>query len=293
MSFPAAVLVLILPVIVYLSFAHGRLWERWERRAPALWAVYLFSLWAYQAFVSACKAPPAQFESSLIFLIYLLLPCGLLHQTRGLKPGARGAAALAALLLFWLPMEFERLPPVSLPGEAGLDLNKLLAVAAAMYFFIIDARLDGVGMVFPAAAADWRRTALEFVFCAALLVPLGFGIGFVAWNPRFGGAAYELLKPAGIFALTAVPEEFLFRGVLQNCIEKITGRRTLALVAAAAIFGLSHFNTPPIPNWKYVFLACVAGIFYGRAYRGTGSILASAAVHTLVDWLWISLFVPA
>jgi uncharacterized protein len=39
-------------------------------------------------------------------------------------------------------------------------------------------------------------------------------------------------------------------------------------------------------NWRYVLLATIAGIFYGRAWRERRRIAASAITHTWVDWLW-------
>jgi membrane protease YdiL (CAAX protease family) len=56
---------------------------------------------------------------------------------------------------------------------------------------------------------------------------------------------------------------------------------------AAVIFGLSHFNKPLPFNWRYVLLATIAGIFYGRAWRSAGRrIVASEITHTLVDVVW-------
>jgi membrane protease YdiL (CAAX protease family) len=63
-----------------------------------------------------------------------------------------------------------------------------------------------------------------------------------------------------------------------------------ALVAASILFGLSHFNKRnPIGqhfNWRYILLATIAGIFYGRAWRERRRIAASTITHTCVDWLW-------
>src|SRR6266849_578204 len=64
------------------------------------------------------------------------------------------------------------------------------------------------------------------------------------------------------------------------------GRRT-ALVIASAMFGLSHFNKRSVHfNWRYVLLATMAGIFYGRAWREGRRVAASAITHTSVDWIW-------
>ena len=56
------------------------------------------------------------------------------------------------------------------------------------------------------------------------------------------------------------------------------------------IFGLSHIFHAPYPNWKYVLLATIAGLFYGHAWMKTGSLLPGVLVHALVDISWHVLF---
>ena len=59
-----------------------------------------------------------------------------------------------------------------------------------------------------------------------------------------------------------------------------------SLVVTAVIVGLSHFNKPLPFNWRYVVLATLAGIFYGRAWRDRHRLLSSSTTHTLVDVIW-------
>jgi membrane protease YdiL (CAAX protease family) len=37
-------------------------------------------------------------------------------------------------------------------------------------------------------------------------------------------------------------------------------------------------------------MATIAGIFYGRAFRRTGGLMAPALVHALVDTVWRAVF---
>jgi hypothetical protein len=87
------------------------------------------------------------------------------------------------------------------------------------------------------------------------------------------------------FFFVAVPEELFFRGLLQNMLEARLGRAR-SLMVAAVIFGLSHFNKPLPFNWRYVLLASIAGILYGRAWRDSRRIFSSGITHTLVDVIW-------
>ena len=92
-----------------------------------------------------------------------------------------------------------------------------------------------------------------------------------------------LLTPAIIYLTSAVPEEFLFRGLIQNVFARIVGRGA-ALIAASVVFGLAH-----LPDLRYVALATLAGVAYGWVYARTGKITASALTHAAVDWIWVLL----
>ena len=56
----------------------------------------------------------------------------------------------------------------------------------------------------------------------------------------------------------------------------------------AVLFGLSHFNKGAAHfNWRYVVLATLAGIFYGRAWRAERRLFASCITHASVDTIWL------
>ena len=87
--------------------------------------------------------------------------------------------------------------------------------------------------------------------------------------------------------MTAWPEEFLFRGLLQNSLSRTFSSETAGWLTASVLFGLAHItNNGVFPNWRYAMLATIAGIFYGRTWCKTNSIFASAIVHALVDTIW-------
>jgi uncharacterized protein len=91
----------------------------------------------------------------------------------------------------------------------------------------------------------------------------------------------------GILLLTAWPEEFLFRGLLQNCLSRTLSSETGGWILASIMFGLAHItNNGVFPNWRYALLAVIAGLFYGRTWRKTHSIFPAAIVHGLVDTIW-------
>jgi hypothetical protein len=164
--------------------------------------------------------------------------------------------------------------------------NKMLLVDAGVYGFLVIRRLDGVGFDL---RLHWRDVVVgmrEFAFYVPVALPLGLALGFLhlhlGW-PR-------LAQVVGAFVLTfffiAVPEELFFRGWLQNLLERRMGR-VPALMVTAVLFGLSHFNKRAAHfNWRYVLLAALAGVFYGRAWRAERRVGASAMTHASVDTVW-------
>ncbi len=89
-----------------------------------------------------------------------------------------------------------------------------------------------------------------------------------------------------VFFGTALPEEILFRALIQNLLMLRFGQGRVILVAASVIFGCAHLdNGPqPLPNWRYAIVATVAGIAYGAVFQQASTVLSSATLHMLVDW---------
>ncbi len=60
-----------------------------------------------------------------------------------------------------------------------------------------------------------------------------------------------------------------------------------ALPITSLLFGLAHFNKRAAYfNWRYVILAALAGVFYGRAWLAQRRLPASAITHATVDTIW-------
>jgi membrane protease YdiL (CAAX protease family) len=165
-------------------------------------------------------------------------------------------------------------------------LGNLLLVDAGLYAFLAIRRLTGAGFDFHLRWSDWKTGLRELIFFAPFVLILGLALGFLHPHSDFPAPAKAALTWAGIFVFVAVPEELFFRGWAQNLLERRLGRRG-ALLMTAILFGLSHFNKRSAHfNWRYVLLASIAGIFYGRAWREQRRIPASTITHTCVDWLW-------
>ena len=169
---------------------------------------------------------------------------------------------------------------------AGLAvLPKLYVADLALYLYIVVRKLDGVGYSLVPSRHTFLVGLREWVY----FLPLGIGLGtvlrFIHFHARVPPAMSLLISVLITFLLVAVPEEMFFRGILQNLLETRLGPQG-ALLFAAVLFGLSHFNKGASFNWRYVVLATIAGIFYGRAWRVRRQVLASSITHTAVDVVW-------
>ena len=213
------------------------------------------------------------------FGLYLIAPA-LIMWTPGGAPLAP-LRVLAAAVALWLPIEFDLLPPLRLPDPRGLRATPLVGLANGLYLFLVACPLERVGYTFRLRAADVRPALLATALFAIVGIPVGLATGFLQWNPRLEWVTM-LVAPLAIYLATGVPEEFLFRGLIQNALEQWVGRAALPL--AAVIFGLAH-----LPDPRYVLLATLAGLAYGWVYVRTRRITAAAITHALVDWIWVLL----
>jgi membrane protease YdiL (CAAX protease family) len=222
------------------------------------------------------------------FALYASLPVAiawLLMQAAAAEPGQRGNWRDALILLvLGLAVDlrwFDRAWPNGLRA-----LNELLLVDAGLYGFLAIRQLSGTGFNFHLKWSDWKTGLRELLFFTPIVLALGLALGFIHPHCNLPGIGSALLRWVAIFFFTAVPEELFFRAWVQNLLERRVGRRT-ALVIASVLFGLSHFNKRSAHfNWRYVLLATIAGIFYGRAWRDQRRVPASAITHASVDWIW-------
>jgi membrane protease YdiL (CAAX protease family) len=212
------------------------------------------------------------------FGAYLTIPAALVCVGRGRADLVR---VLAAAIALWLPIEFDLLPQLRLPPPDGLRAAPFAALATGLYLFLVACPLDRIGYTFRLSGRDVRVALIATAAFAAVGVPIGLTTGFLEWNPR-PDPVRVAVAPIAIYLATGVPEEFLFRGLIQNTLERALGRA--ALPVASIIFGLAH-----LPDVRYVLLATLAGVAYGWVYLATRRITASAVTHALVDWIWVLL----
>lgn len=226
----------------------------------------------------------------------LLLP-GRLHQ--GENFGWRDATAILALAV---PVPAGWLGGIWIWPQDLYIFRPIFCVLVGGYTFMVLRNLEGVGFRLVWRRSDVWDALLNLAAFCLLAIPLGLALNFI--HPHsigplahglenlvggLGPVASFLLVFAGCYLTVAIPEELLFRGILQNLLVRTIrrGPRGLyGLLMASVLFGAAHLHHAPRPNWRYAIMATLAGIFYGNVYRTRQRLCASALTHALVDTIW-------
>ena len=283
---PANLIAALLALIPFLGAAFfaqsaaGR-----ARRLPVWLQLACPALFSLPYVLVACSADSFRWGW---FALYAALPPAvafLLSESDVADPGQRGTwRDFLVLAVLGLAVDL-RWFEAAWPAHLAI-FNKVLLLDAGIYGFILIRNLGGTGFDL---RLRWRDAAFGFrevVFYTPIALALGLSLGFLHAHAVLPGLNSIAFAWIFTFLFIAVPEELFFRGWLQNLLERRMGRYP-ALFLTAALFGLAHFNKRALHfNWRYVLLAALAGIFYGRAWRQQRRVAASAITHASVDAIW-------
>jgi membrane protease YdiL (CAAX protease family) len=203
---------------------------------------------------------------------------------------------LVVILLLWLPLELS-VGAAYIPKGVQGTLHTIaygVAITLALFLFLIFRDLPGMKYRLPQAPADLLRALLGLVIAAIVLIPLGLRLSFLAPAHAPHSSLYSsLFRIAVIFCGTALPEEILFRSLIQNWITQRLppAQAACGIVLGALVFGSAHLNNGPFafPNWRYMILATLAGLLFGTVFARSTSVVASVLLHSAVDatkYLW-------
>ncbi len=283
-----ALAIFLAPYLAFTTTSFARDLGWWLRRRPqGLLQVGLFFVGTYLIYAAGTQsfAWPALAKVMAFVGVPILLTL----------PSLRRATVtwwdFLVVAAIWLPFDFGLLEDVwTWPaGGAAYVMNTAMAIDLAVVLFVSVRGVSGVPLRFRLSLREFGFVIAALAGFLILAVPFGFSTGFIRFNPQ-AITVKALLAPIGIFFFIAVPEELLFRGLVQNFLAKKTGKPVVALGLAAVIFGATHLNNGDYPDWRYFVLASIAGFFYGLTYMKSKSLLAPALVHALVDSLWVTFF---
>jgi hypothetical protein len=232
-------------------------------------------------------------------IAYILVPTALLLPDRlRHRPTLNWRDGLAILALA-VPVSAGWLQGIWIWPIDLYIFRPIFCVLVAGYTFMVLRNLEGVGFRLIWRKRDIGEGLLNLLAYTLLALPLGLAMNFLhphSMAPLAHGRV-EGLGPvlnfiflfAGIYLTVAIPEEMLFRGILQNLLVRTIqkGPRGLyGLLISSVLFGAAHLHHAPVPNWRYAIMATLAGIFYGNVYRTRQRLCASALTHALVDTIW-------
>ncbi len=275
---------LVLAVLLVMVFAllaesvQRRLQDALRRRPAAVWLLPPFLTALFLA--ASAVAGTVNRDLIAIVLVYTALPVVC----------AWFALDFAAIALSWLPLEFPAGAARLVAKHAQGFLHSVaygIAILLGLILFLGFRRLEGMKYHLPRTARDPRNTLVGFAITAPVLAVIGISIGFIPMpHAPTAGAAKMAVAAAIIFCATALPEEILFRAMIQNLMMQRFGATNRTLLAASVIFGAAHLDNGPqaLPNWRYAILATIAGFAYGKVFQRSSSVLASTGFHALVDW---------
>jgi membrane protease YdiL (CAAX protease family) len=273
---PALFLGAILALLSTSLQAALRRWVHSDRArvfvAPvALSAVFCALLWRYGVLTVAPAA---------LILAYTLAPTLVAYATR---------SNFVIILLLWLPLEFA-VGAGAIPKALHGFFHTVaygIAILSALWLFLIFRDLPGMKYNPPRGVPDWVTPLIGYAIVAPILIPIGLWLGFIQpfHVPPHLTAGFVLSRFFIILAATAIPEEILFRSLIQNCIMQRMGFKNRALLLAAVIFGCAHLNNGPgpLPNWRYAIMATIAGFAYGKVFQKSSTVLSSAILHALIN----------
>jgi membrane protease YdiL (CAAX protease family) len=208
----------------------------------------------------------------------------------------RGSAPLARDLLLvlwlWLPMEIRELREL-LWIRGDFVLLRLYGLDLLILLYVVERRSWEPGRIVPWSRHEWGWGLGCYAAFVAVAIPAALATGFATPGFSDRGTGGWALFLVSTFWVIALPEEALFRGVIQGLLLRVLRVPAWAIVLAAIVFGLSHMNNVNngiVPDWSYVVLAGLAGVAYGIAYHKTGNIAAPTLTHFLVDITWRGFF---
>jgi membrane protease YdiL (CAAX protease family) len=286
----AAAFLLEIPFYLSPGFEISREWLAGFGKPRAAWLLTASAVAPWLVYsIATREADPAHFVLLLLIALavsfwYVVLPATAFVD----------GLFLIALAGIYLSKGFDQFYLSPIPKQSISILGKLMLIrTAALALFVMRGNVNAAFRFLP-NRSEWL-TGLRY-FAPALPV-----VGFVYWAlglVHLRDHPLNVLQAAGTFLgilwVVALPEEFFFRGLLQQWLERWTSNMTTALIVAALIFGSAHLGFHRIfPNWRWAIVAAVLGLFLGLAWRNSRSVQASMVTHALIVTVWrVFLFLP-
>jgi uncharacterized protein len=173
--------------------------------------------------------------------------------------------------------------PVFQPGFRDMVvLGHLTQIHLVVMALMLERRVPDFGYGFLPSRREWSIGILYFLGFLAVGLPLAMFLG--ATKPLHPVAPWKIVGQFfGFLWVVSLSEEYFVRGALMQWVEEWTWSPRAALVISSLVFGLVHLGFGGrFPNWPWVAITFLLGMFCGVARRQAGSIRAGMVTHALV-----------
>ncbi len=216
--------------------------------------------------------------------------------------GMLAAGGIAAIVLTTVAL-VRRMPAASSIGVllvtflllwfTGLRPKRLLFGLAFVVYVVVASRLPWLREVAP-----WRRAGWCSLRQGAIGAACGLVAGLALWT-WYAGRPETLadivdiaqdwsiwtLVSVGVLAavINAVVEEAVYRGLVQDSLERVLRPGLTALVLQASVFAALHFPTGILQGLAGVGLAFFYGLVLGLLRRRSEGLAVPVIAHTVTD----------
>ncbi len=281
-----ALLLGIFVAFTYTDFIHAL--RKWTHASLILAILMPFAL-LFPYFILAFGTGTFSYLALAKLTAYIAVPTLLLLPNRIYYAEGASWRDFAAMLSLGLPVSAGWLQGIWVWPEDIYIFRPIFCVCVGAYAFLVVRNLKDAGFKLLPKKGDLTEGSINFIAFFILAIPLGLALQFIHPHMRSVSVPGFAADYLGVYLTVAIPEEFLFRGILQNLLVKTfksPHHGKYGLIVASVIFGLSHFHHAPVPNWRYAIMATVAGVFYGNAWRVRKRTSSSAFTHAMVDTVW-------
>ena len=178
-------------------------------------------------------------------------------------------------------------------GLTGLRPKRLLFGLALLVYVVVASRLPWLRLVAP-----WRRGGSCNLREGAVGAAVGLVAGLALWV-WYAGRPEKLadivdftqdwsiwiLVSVGVLtaAINAVVEEAVYRGIVQDSLERVLRSGGTTLVLQASVFAALHFPTGILQGVAGVGLAFFYGLVLGLLRRRSEGLAVPVIAHTVTD----------
>ncbi len=271
------------PFYLFPGFEASREWLAGFSKHRAAWILTASAIAPWLVYSLATgEASAAHFAVLLMIALvvsfwYIVLPAAPLVDV----------AFLIALGTIYLSKSFDWIYVSPIPKQPLSPLGHAMLIrTGALAILIIRGNANAEFRFLP-NRTEWMTGLRYFVVTLPVVGLVYWALGLISLRAHPLNVLQALGTFLGVLWVVALSEEFFFRGLLQQWLERWTGNAAAALITASVIFGSAHLGFHRIfPNWRWAIVAGILGVFLGLAWRSARSVQASMVTHAMIVTVW-------